>query len=299
MIYEYALEPTLLNNWKDFKYLSEKFGYSRGRVISRYPRNWEKMVYDSLDQCPPVEKAKIEIGLKRLKSELHSRFHEWRDGSWLDNAISEHEKRPFRAIIASHNPSDRGFILPEFDLSEDSEPLWKVEIQRRILRTPEEMADCARLLLSCAQKIIFVDPHFNPKESRFRKPLEEFLKVIAVRPHNFGRPVIEYHTGDRSAGISSVFKEECEKHLPKIIPVGLTVRFIRWQQDQLHNRFILTEKAGLQFGIGLDAHNEKPPHEDTVSLLSEQTREKTWSEYQFADPKFPLTEPSFVVKGNL
>jgi hypothetical protein len=28
MLYEYALEPALLNNWKDFRYFTEKFGVS-------------------------------------------------------------------------------------------------------------------------------------------------------------------------------------------------------------------------------------------------------------------------------
>ena len=37
MIYEFALEPKLLNNWKDYRYFVEKFGVQHGRLISSYP----------------------------------------------------------------------------------------------------------------------------------------------------------------------------------------------------------------------------------------------------------------------
>jgi hypothetical protein len=42
------LKPSLLNNWKDFRYFTEKFGIAQGRLISRYPKRWKRMVYESL-----------------------------------------------------------------------------------------------------------------------------------------------------------------------------------------------------------------------------------------------------------
>lgn len=59
MLKEYALQPELLASWPVCRDLSEKFGFSRGRVIARYPKRWEKMVVDSLDGCMPVEKLRI------------------------------------------------------------------------------------------------------------------------------------------------------------------------------------------------------------------------------------------------
>ena len=66
MLKEYALQPELLSSWSVFRYLSEKFGYGRGRVIARYPKRWERLVYDALGHCKPVEKQKIVEGLIRL-----------------------------------------------------------------------------------------------------------------------------------------------------------------------------------------------------------------------------------------
>ena len=40
MLFEYAVEPRAIgSNWKDFKYLIEKFGFDRGRLISRFQKN--------------------------------------------------------------------------------------------------------------------------------------------------------------------------------------------------------------------------------------------------------------------
>ena len=101
MIREYALQPELLSTWERFRYLSEKFGYDRGRVISRFPKRWEKMVYESLKECRPVEKKRIEVGLKRLKKALHARQGDWNNNiTWLRNALEEHERQPFNLIIS-------------------------------------------------------------------------------------------------------------------------------------------------------------------------------------------------------
>ena len=62
MLYEYALEPDLLNNWKDFRYFTEKFGVSRGRLLSPFPKRWKRLVYESLANCGEIERKRIEEG---------------------------------------------------------------------------------------------------------------------------------------------------------------------------------------------------------------------------------------------
>jgi hypothetical protein len=112
MFYEYALKPSLLNNWKDFRYFTEKFGIAQGRLISRYPKRWKRMVYESLANCGEIERARIVEGLNRLDNRLLKRRYEWdpqRD--WFTNAEAEHCRRPFRAILARSNPNQRDFVL--------------------------------------------------------------------------------------------------------------------------------------------------------------------------------------------
>src|SRR5215475_2003038 len=104
MIYEYALEPSLLSNWKDFRYFTEKFGVARGRLISRYPRRWKKMVYESLAACGEIERKQIEERLLRLDDRIMKRQASWNPQlDWLTNAEIEHLQRPFHAILAKIN----------------------------------------------------------------------------------------------------------------------------------------------------------------------------------------------------
>lgn len=298
MLKEYALQPELLSSWPVFRYLSDKFGYGRGRVIARYPRRWERMVYDSLGHCKPIEKQKIVEGLVRLKPVLYPRHHEWdKDKGWLDNAVEEHTKRSFCAIIAQDNLHGVAAVIRDADLDEEAEPRWRAERQRRIERTAPGMASCAEMLLRNATAILFIDPHFNPQAQRFKRSLQAFLQIIAQRPAGIPVVRIEIHTGHETAGTKAFFDAECTRHLPLIIPRGMQIRCIRWGQNYLHNRFILTEYDGLKFATGLDEHDGSARTHDIVDLLEPEPYAQTWQEYQRDSSHLPLIEDDLIIEG--
>ncbi len=87
------------------------------------------------------------------------------------------------------------------------------------------------------------------------------------------------------------------QHLPSIIPRGLTIRLVRWDQDHLHNRFILTEYGGLQFATGLDEHAGSARTHDIVDLLEPEPYNATWKEYQRDSATFPLMEDDLIIEG--
>jgi hypothetical protein len=298
MLKEYALQPELLSSWPVFRLLSDKFGYGRGRVISRYPRRWKRLVYESLVDCKVIEKKRIEEGLIRLETALYPRYHEWnKEMPWLPNAIEENGKRPFEAIISSHNPDANTSVICEDELDEEKEPRWQAETQRRIERTATEMASCAKLFLQNAKDIIFVDPHFNPQVQRFKRPLNAFLQIVSNRPTNIPINRIEIHTGHTSNGTKDYFDAECIKHLPFVVPNGLKVRIVRWDQNYLHNRFILTEYGGLKYASGLDDHDGRASKHDIVDLLEVIPYNETWGEYQRESSGIPLIEDDLIIEG--
>jgi hypothetical protein len=47
MLYEYAVEPRAIgSNWETFRYVIEKFGFDKGRLISDFPHSkWCDEVY--------------------------------------------------------------------------------------------------------------------------------------------------------------------------------------------------------------------------------------------------------------
>lgn len=291
MQYEYALEPGLLSTWDNYRYLTEKFGVEHGRLISRYPKKWKKMVYDSLTRCGELERKRIEVALTRIDDRLLVRAGAHHDPTlaWLDNAETEHAVRPFRAVISGSNPRSRSFVLDGHTLDETA-PLWQSPGSLRVVRQAADMADAVRPLLECCSEVVFVDPHFGPENLRHRRPFEAFMAILGI-VNGYRKLVrIEYHTSDKAA--VAFFQAECKKHLPQLLPAGLPVRLVRWRQSDLHNRLILTDVGGLLIGQGLDEGTD-PPNDD-FARLSEAVWQRHWADY-VVSPVFTLVDNLSIV----
>ena len=45
------------------------------------------------------------------------------------------------------------------------------------------MAEVVASMLKCSSVVIFIDPHFGPERSRYRRPFEAFLeRMVSQRP---------------------------------------------------------------------------------------------------------------------
>ena len=302
MLYEYALEPALLNNWKDFRYFTEKFGFSEGRLISLFPKEWKSIVFTLLSECDARECS--EIQLKRAETLLFEkdsadiipfdnkilvRRHEWNpEKDWLTNAEIEHRKRPFRAILAKENPRSKDFVL-EGDNIEDDTPLFHIEKTPVTSRSDREMAGLVGPVLQDAKEILLIDPHFGPENPRHRRPMKEFL-ATAIR----GRDVsslerVEIHLKvkakstdeERRKREATFFRDEALKELPQLIPKDMKVRLVRWSErapgELFHKRYILTNRGGVGFKDGLD--DRKQGGTDDVDRLGEETYRLRWKQY--------------------
>jgi hypothetical protein len=95
MIFEYALEPTLLDNWKDIRYFKDQCGAEKGRLISQYPYKWVRIVFEAIRVASSgaVEKHRMKEAIRNIaKYKLFRRRGIlWDDRlSWLENARAEH-----------------------------------------------------------------------------------------------------------------------------------------------------------------------------------------------------------------
>jgi hypothetical protein len=293
MFYEYALDPQLLNNWRDFRYFFENMGISKGRLISRYPKHWKRLVYESLNHCSDMERKRIEEALIRSDGKLLRRHNQW-DGNkdWLSNAEEEHTRAPFHAIIARNNPHGNGSVLVGDNLDEQ-ESRWKMNVTCDIPRKAQEMAASVATLLQASREIIFIDPHFGPENVRYRRPLCGFLNA-ALQNRTIKLVRVEYHLEAKST--NEFFDKECKK-LADLLPVGIEIRFMRWRElpgsEKLHDRFILTERGGVQFSVGLDDGNQGEM--TNVNILSDELCNSTWNKYLSDFPAFELVDEFSVI----
>jgi hypothetical protein len=178
MLDEYAIEPEAMGaSWSDFRYLVEKFGFDQGRLISRFPHQWFNMVLDAANALPDVERKRVTVGLERAKRVCvidTRRPYNPRLAGWFENAVTEHVRLPFHAIIARENPrnADRVLTIGEID---GSHRLFVAERDGKVDRNATALAAVAAPLLRHSKTIMFVDGYYDPSDRRYQRSLKAVL----------------------------------------------------------------------------------------------------------------------------
>lgn len=296
LFHEYALDPRLLNNWQDFRFFYEAFGWNTGRLICRYPRRWKRMVFDSLGECTALEQQRIVERMARMEEKMVIRQREWDGGEadWLVNAENEHLREPFYRVVAIENPRENPDVLIGEDVDNDDDA-WRLKPEIDVERQAGELAEAIRLLLRSARTVYLIDPHFGPENNRHVRPLRAFVEAC-VRERREPLEAFEYHTASPST--PEFFREECTRKIKGWLPAGFRIRFVRWQSrpgsEGLHDRFVLTELGGVRFSVGLDYG---PANSHTgVSILSKESLRKCFDDYLSETPAFDFVD-DLILEG--
>lgn len=293
MLFEYAVEPRLLKNWASFRYFYESFGVSEGRLISRYPKHWERLVYDSLDSCGEIERLRIVERLKDIKSRMMNSGRPYEsDKDWLLNAEISHTYKEFRAVVATANPRNKDFVI-EGDSLDSQNPRWKAETRLPMPRKASEIARALSLFLQIGQAVVLVDPHFTPTALRFRESLKELAGASRKASGAYPRIELLLH----SEWDYPSFEKECRTRLPSLLPPGVTlhVRILLETVggEKLHNRYILTDRGGAFLGVGLD--EGEPGQFEDLALMSDTQFQHRWTQYGQGAPAFTTVHEFDVV----
>lgn len=281
MFHEYAVEPTLLSSWDRTRFFLDALGPWKGRFLAKYPRHWKRMVHRALD-CPDVEKKRIVERLAKLDTRVFSarKSADYRgECSWLENATSEHSREPFRAIIALHALRTPHVI--DGTEVDDGHDLWRVETGQLVRRRPEVFAQKLRLLLVASTRLMLIDPYFRADQPDKTGPLIAFCRAAP------SLVAVDVHFSDEPRGYSACMND-ASRVLPGLLPQGVKVKLHCWNERpggaRLHNRFLLTEIGGVQFGDGIETGTAG--QEDRVSILDETSRAALWDLYGGASPGF-------------
>ena len=282
MIKEFALEPDVLaTSFRDFSYFIEKFGVAQGRVISRFPKDWKKMVYQAAQASlrGTRELSRIEVRLKEIKDDvlIESR-RPGGDGThpWLTRALAEHARLPFSGIIARDNPTAHPEVMISADL-DDVDPRFQASGQEHITRTSNEIVECVSLLLNASKTVKLIDPHFNPTKGRWRR----MLGLVIDRLNSNGQTgvTLEIHRSDDGTLLGNM-QGYFDTTIPNIRPAGISIQVFLHPMAVMHNRFILTNVGGASYHTGLDDNedgNSTPT--DLVSFLAADTFSTEWATY--------------------
>lgn len=276
MLREFAVDPALFGDFQEFRYLIEKFGVTKARMITEFPKKWRKMVYASATGFTPRQRKQLQVWLsdKATMFLVPSGRDFCSSGDWLTDAELAHDQNPFHAILANENPRNHDKILVTADTLLESEPLFDCPREILMPRTPEEFAKVAGPLLKWSRQIIFVDPYV-----RAQKQWNNSLKAMFHYIQDSAS--VQYCAIDTPQGIEKSYRlDELKNKWPQLIPKGKNLEFILLAKDQgkdTHNRYILTERGGLNFAWGLDASDDGS--KDLVNIMETNTHKTMFDEF--------------------
>lgn len=297
MIHEFAVDPDALAGWQNFRYLVEKFGVANGRLISRFPKEWKRMVYQACEACPDIEKKRIVVALEQIDEKLLAAGRSYdRTKEWIPNALRSHDEEPFQGIITVAEKITQGGLLDAATLS-DSNPKWKAQRGKVIPRTPVEIASAASRLLFCSSHVVFVDQHFSGV-ARFGKPLKHLIRCACAgnQPRR-----LEYHLGAKTI-TPEFFRGDIEGQRPHLdLPENVKLVFVRWKElfggDQHHPRYVLTERGGIRVDVGLDEGD--PGSTTDVECMDDGIYSHRWGQFQPDATDFEFSDAWIVTSEKI
>lgn len=262
MLFEYAVEPQAIgSSWQNFRYLIEKFGFDRGRLISRFPKKWEREVYAAAAEMKPVERARLEIVLNQAKESKFVRSGRPYDpvmGSWLQNAIAQQAVAPFHAIIAVQNPAAHRQVV-KVDEVDENHPLmvsahtWEVE------RVGVALASALLPLLKSAKSVVFVDRFFDISKPSYQETLKACLE--AVQASGGASVGCEIHFCDHDKRPpTEIIERDAHRWIQGVLPAGMSLKLFSWKERiggaDFHARYLLTDVGGINVEAGFSAEGD-------------------------------------------
>lgn len=297
---EYAVEPrAIASSWEKCLYLSEKFGFDKGRVLSLYPEDWLNMALRSVDvDMPPMKRKRILTKLRALTrncsiaSERNS-YDYMRD--WIENALKQQNDNPFHAIIAASNPSKSNTVLCVDDVHEEHN-LMKCPRSRVIPREVDSITETLQGMLRFSSRILFVDPFFDPYKQGYKDIFRSLLAI--VKEYSLAdKCECEIHYRFHKNNFSA---EKSAKMIAGILPKDMHLKLYRWKEieggEDFHARYLLTDKGGIKIDAGFDPVGD---HETTdVDLMDYDHYKKRWAQFDRDAGRFELIGPVLRISAD-
>ena len=269
MLYEYAVEPhAIATDWPTCRYLSEKFGFNRGRLIVLYPKKWLMLAIRAAGDLPDVQKKTVVEKLRCLKRDCSIRSGRDYDPTlpdWLANAVAQHAIDPFRAVIASDNTGGQEFVLQVNDLDE-THPLFTVPHDCQVQRDVASLATAMSLMLKTARRVLFVDAYYDPFNEKYQNTLRACLGLVQTA--NPGAVCEVHHLDHERSPTAEAVEREAHTIFRSVIPAGLKLTIHRWREkgdgEDFHARYLLTDKGGIRIDAGFSAEGD---HQTTDMAL--------------------------------
>lgn len=253
---EFAVEPQALADYHHLRYVVEKFGYGKGRLLSRFPKDWQKLVFDEMDRgnMLDIQRMKVVALLQKLKGDglvSFGRTYE-SSSSWIDNARREHSRKPFEGMISA-TPQSGFFAVDEF---KDDDLLASLSV--RVHATPQRLCEQMRLLLETEQALVFIDNYWRFGERRCQIVLARMFEI--ARQGKCRRFVFVSRQGEKAES-GSFIRHAVERKFSSALEDGFSIESVQIDDsdtpDRIHARYVIGRNAGLRYDKGFGAQPDE------------------------------------------
>lgn len=248
----FAIEPEAINNWSDFRYAIEKFNFSNGLLIGRYPKSWIKLVHEACKNniTNDIEIAKVVEKLSQIKHDrLIPLSENFTPGDWIENTRQQEVLDKVKLILVKQNEVTAQHVRLD-DVNED---IFCNHREVSVPRTANDLAKAAEYLLRDAIAIQIIDPYFNPKNhclkvllaflelNKINKDSLEIINIYSAHSKD-PRPLVDIKN-DYKKGLNE-WTGKVKFQVFRLNNAGLDWDF--------HARYLLSNTNGLRFDRGFN-----------------------------------------------
>jgi len=274
MIFEYAVDPALFSNFNDCRIIFDNFSQEQGRLIAGSPKNWKRQVLENIKkgEIQPVRKKSIKNKLQKLLKEYvinNRNLSSWdAESSWLENIAKENNIIPYAAVLTEQKQLNPIESYEASSLFLDAPECWNEHTQISVVRKAKDIVDVIEPLLLLSQNIVIIDRYFKVGESQSDNVLKEIIK--RANKYCFGKGInkITIHVSD----YRDIQRSLRDDSFQECLPIGFKVLIYSWPDSIIwHDRFLITDVAGFEFGHGLSEMRPGLPVSHTDSYVDIRT----------------------------
>ena len=212
------------------------------------------------------------------------------DQEWCAEALAGHQQEPITGgVIATRAVKDaypRERLVERID--QLSKALWWTERSPsvRLDRKIEEYRHHLQSILRCANSLLFIDPHLDPRRHGYR----EFADLLACAARRRPTPLIEIH---RVCYVGAPHDREFPDFEPifgdnlagPLRAAGLRAEVFVW--DDFHDRYLLSNLIGISLPNGFDTTRRRNDI-TTWTRLGRDDRDNVQREFDEASGRHAL-----------
>jgi hypothetical protein len=295
---EFAVNPEQVNSLENLAQLKSSFDFSRGTLISAFPKNWLALLDQRLaGNLSQIQKQRLVALLTTIRDRAVVKSgREYAGFNWVQAAHAINDQKPFYSIVGSDTnaPPRHLTSLEQLELI-DFETFGSIDVPRNA----QSLIQPVFSLLLASTKIRLVDPFACPTKPSVISVLQALFAVIGTKVCT-----VEIYSEEAAA------QHLVEQHFRQLIrQLPANVRLIWFVLNdggtgQLHQRLLFNERGGVIFDRGFiepSAHMQRQANTNlrTMNKVQVDNAARDYNDTQPFVPcvfKLSSTDPAYLTE---